>query len=612
MAPKPKAKIPLTVSLRKRLNSERDDLLHHNYNKPPRVPAKKNKTNSRMVEQVREDCISAYDPQDSGRLRMFHHSPTWHIAREAEKKGTDVSAKYLNFFENKNSKIAWSWGTAALAHLYYSLGASLRVNVKALACYTILFESWIFEHFPKLPGILKPSHSRAPEYCMSEGYFEWFNSVSFTLLCLDVVDLNENDDGGILGDGGGVSHNGHVKGRNEDLRRLEEKISNLKFEVNSLKSAKEVEDRERSELLEAMELKIVECDSLKEVNNRLETDIQAKQVVDSICENDYCETIKKLNNMVLEYETLTTINKKLMDEVLSLVVHSEGNVREVKDYKQKYKLNAKYEEVQRKLSKRDGNPIEVLEYKIVLVYLDEKETFLLEECVQSDVGCIMIWEKEVPIEVIPSPLIEQPNVVMMEDDEGPPIWPTSKVEEKDKIDEKGGNNIRKRKDNSLQSGEENTKRVKKPRASELPEEELDNLPHMYFSDDEPNIEYEGRVMRVELDWGEMLQLMLKLRLELDWWGATSNNVEEVDEVDAWNRWAKTNPDSLDVEEGYYSNHSSVDGDDGPTQADIDRCDDEFRDLAKECDNIFAAEETKVHYTILPVHNPGLEMVIGME
>ncbi|KAF6148241.1 hypothetical protein GIB67_012016 [Kingdonia uniflora] len=75
---------------------------------------------------------------------------------------------------------------------------------------------------------------------------------------------------------------------------------------------------------------------------------------------------------------------------------------------------------------------------------------------------------------------------------------------------------------------------------------------------------------------------------------------------------ETNLDSLDAEEGYYSNHLSVDGDDGPTQADIDRCDDEFKDLAKEYDNIFATQEAEVYYTTLPVHNPELKMVIGME
>ncbi|KAF6159919.1 hypothetical protein GIB67_033003 [Kingdonia uniflora] len=160
-----------------------------------------------------------------------------------------------------------------------------------------------------------------------------------------------------------------------------------------------------------------------------------------------------------------------------------------------------------------------------------------------------------------------------------------------------------REGNSLQSAEENTKRVKKPRASEVPEEELDDLPHMDFSDDEPNIETEGGV-----GLGEDAPANAEIGVGVGLGGEASNDEEEVDEVNVWNRWAETNPDSLDAEEGYYSNHSSVDGDDDPTQADIDKCDDEFRDLAKECDNIFVTEEAEVHHTTLPVHNPGLEMI----
>ncbi|KAF6174693.1 hypothetical protein GIB67_008748 [Kingdonia uniflora] len=81
------------------------------------------------------------------------------------KNGTNVSTKYLYFFENKNSNITWSWGIAALVHLYYSLGAALRIHGKAFACCTTLLEFWIFEHFPELPGIPKPKHFDAPEYC---------------------------------------------------------------------------------------------------------------------------------------------------------------------------------------------------------------------------------------------------------------------------------------------------------------------------------------------------------------------------------------------------------------------------------------------------------------
>ncbi|KAF6157618.1 hypothetical protein GIB67_037191 [Kingdonia uniflora] len=128
-----------------------------------------------------------------------------------------------------------------------------------------------------------------------------------------------------------------------------------------------------------------------------------------------------------------------------------------------------------------------------------------------------------------------------------------------------------------------------------------------FSDDEPNIKTEGGV-----GLGEDASVNTEIEVEAGLGGEASNDEEEVDEVNSWNRWVETNLDSLDIEEGYYSNHSSVDGDDCPTQADINRCDDEFRDLVKEYDNIFITEEAEVYHTILPVHNPGLEMVIGME
>ncbi|KAF6170639.1 hypothetical protein GIB67_020201 [Kingdonia uniflora] len=412
MAPKLKAKIPPTASHRKRLISEREDPSYPNFNKPHRVPAKRSKTNSSMAEQVREDSTSGSVPQvavtpqevkdfecpfynwlspqgnvqgesteassaeDSSSVDSqasvlstyyFNYNKTAHVSDNTQfeaflnptveeqgtkttdeegihednnnesndseaneygpmdtsllmsfetqsesssswtryflfptKKGIDMSAKYLNFFENKNSEITWSWGAMTLAHLYYSIGASSIVNVKALACCT---------HYIAI--------------------------VSFTKLCPDVVDLDEDDDGRILGDEGGVSHRKNT----------------------------------------------IKCESLKEANDRLQADIQAKQVVDSICEKDYSKTIKKPNDktlkcnllresnkklledvlenaklkksltdlhlqfkkkIMLECENLAAINEKLMEEVvnqklqpltLNLVVHSEENIVGVEDWK---------------------------------------------------------------------------------------------------------------------------------------------------------------------------------------------------------------------------------------------------------------------------------------
>ncbi|KAF6152009.1 hypothetical protein GIB67_010583 [Kingdonia uniflora] len=189
------------------------------------------------------------------------------------KNGTDVSVKYLSFFQDKDVNKPWSWGAVSLAHLYYSLGALSRVNAKGLACCTTLLESWIFEHFSKLPDIPTLNQSGAAEFCTrwsctkttsaqsgsaalnmfrealdsyklqdvdlfsegkwrdsiiltrgrkvhdgipacTEGYFEWFNSAFFTKLCPYVVNLAEDDDYDdvrVLGDRGSVSQRENVK-----------------------------------------------------------------------------------------------------------------------------------------------------------------------------------------------------------------------------------------------------------------------------------------------------------------------------------------------------------------------------------------------------------------
>ncbi|KAF6151328.1 hypothetical protein GIB67_040601 [Kingdonia uniflora] len=75
-------------------------------------------------------------------------------------------------------------------------------------------------------------------------------------------------------------------------------------------------------------------------------------------------------------------------------------------------------------------------------------------------------------------------------------------------------------------------------------------------------------------------------------------------------WSELDPDNLNAEEGYYSTHTFQDGDDGPTQENIDRCDLEFRDLAKEYDNIFAEEEDAIH-SVPPQPTYG-ELRVGME
>ncbi|KAF6164739.1 hypothetical protein GIB67_040991 [Kingdonia uniflora] len=81
------------------------------------------------------------------------------------RKGSYVNARYLYFFENDKVNIKWSWGFAVLAHLFHNLGTTSRIDGNKFTAYMTLLESWIFAHFPRLPGIPKEQHSDATEYC---------------------------------------------------------------------------------------------------------------------------------------------------------------------------------------------------------------------------------------------------------------------------------------------------------------------------------------------------------------------------------------------------------------------------------------------------------------
>ncbi|KAF6158764.1 hypothetical protein GIB67_040278 [Kingdonia uniflora] len=447
------------------------------------------------------------------------------------KKGTDVSVKYLPFFHDTNSNKLWSWGAATLAHLYYSLGASSRVNAKGLACYTTLLEikttnaqngeaalkmfrealdSYKLEDIyvirvagclgpllteeggkivasftgllcslehkepyypdrvqrqfnrrqpvPRAPTFLdqsglrlgtepsayKPNynwedlfsegklresmilmrgrkvHDGIPVY--TDGYFEWFKTVSFTKLCPYVVNLDENDDGRVLGDSGDVSHRENVK------------VSHSPNEGGA-RSVEVVEDQARSDLVEALRVKmnvvflwrqtkdcrqtfklsklptlsarktpkeskkkvVLECASLRKSYKKVALEcVEVRESNQKVVEDLQLQLAKKLK----ECENLATIIENLLEEVtsqsprplpLNLVPHSEENVVQPesrttrksynlkvvqpKNWKQKYEeLNTKFEEAQRRLSERDRNGVWRLTLKAAIEGWDFKDT----------------------------------------------------------------------------------------------------------------------------------------------------------------------------------------------------------------------------------------------
>ncbi|KAF6140148.1 hypothetical protein GIB67_028954 [Kingdonia uniflora] len=321
-------------------------------------------------------------------------------------------------------------------------------------------KSWIFEHFPKLLGILTPNQSGVAEFCTRGSWTKTTSAqsgsaalnmfrealdsyklqdvvwdpylekredkhnfkevasftVSFTKHCLDVVNLAEDDDyddGTVLGDRGGVSQRENVE------------VPHSQNEGGGVPAR-------------WWRTRRGECAFFMEANLRMQSDIQAKDVANSICEKKLnektleCESNKKLVedprmqlvDKVKENKMLSSINEKLMEEVyvnqearplpLNLVPHLEENVAEAEMWKHKYEeLNVKFEEAQRRLSEKDRNgvrhltlkdaieggdfedtedptweelkPNEVLECEGFLVYLDDEETFVLEEHFQSEV-----------------------------------------------------------------------------------------------------------------------------------------------------------------------------------------------------------------------------------
>ncbi|KAF6142595.1 hypothetical protein GIB67_007948 [Kingdonia uniflora] len=123
MAPKQKVskKIHPTASHRKRLIEEREDPSHSNFNQPPRVSAKRSRTDSIRLEESRSIPQVAVTPEE---------------VQDVESPSTSRG----------DSQTTVSSTDFVYPNVFY------------------LLKSWIFEHFPKLLGIPKPNDSRAPEY----------------------------------------------------------------------------------------------------------------------------------------------------------------------------------------------------------------------------------------------------------------------------------------------------------------------------------------------------------------------------------------------------------------------------------------------------------------
>lgn len=64
-----------------------------------------------------------------------------------DKSGTRVSIQYLDPLLQLDRIHTYAWGAAGLAHLYRQLGLATRRDVKQIAGYLTLLETWVYEHF---------------------------------------------------------------------------------------------------------------------------------------------------------------------------------------------------------------------------------------------------------------------------------------------------------------------------------------------------------------------------------------------------------------------------------------------------------------------------------
>ncbi|KAF6139144.1 hypothetical protein GIB67_002406 [Kingdonia uniflora] len=305
------------------------------------------------------------------------------------KKGTDVSARYLDLFAKDKVTKKWSWGSAVLAHMYYNLGAASRDDGRQVACCTTLLEvvwdpyrnkrdsAHAFKEFTFFYGVLaSPDHVQPyypnrvvrqfnreqcipgkrlitevsnlwsaerprkfnPKYewvdCFSsqkwkdfvlkkadrgrrvregplvctEGYLEWFASVSWTTICPIAVDLAADDDAGVhqrkeatVNEHGDTPHHEHSS-RSPNINLNDQQITALNDQLQKLKEDKDKESEANINLREALK-------------DKCTCEIELKRVVDEQCALEFADLPRQLDAKILECKNLEEKNTSLEAEL---------------------------------------------------------------------------------------------------------------------------------------------------------------------------------------------------------------------------------------------------------------------------------------------------------
>ena len=86
-----------------------------------------------------------------------------------DKSGSRLSPSLITELMDEASVGQYSWGSAALAHLYYQLGQASRRRCRQLAGCLTLLQAWIYEYFPAF----RPNRGRLPRRIGDPSCSQW-------------------------------------------------------------------------------------------------------------------------------------------------------------------------------------------------------------------------------------------------------------------------------------------------------------------------------------------------------------------------------------------------------------------------------------------------------
>ncbi|XP_017420349.1 protein MAIN-LIKE 1 [Vigna angularis] len=99
------------------------------------------------LREVYQECIQQERWECAARAYLLH---LLRCTIFTNKSATLIRVSYLLLLRDLNACSRYAWGAAALAHTYEQLGDASFYEVRQIAGYSTLLQSWIYEHFPTM------------------------------------------------------------------------------------------------------------------------------------------------------------------------------------------------------------------------------------------------------------------------------------------------------------------------------------------------------------------------------------------------------------------------------------------------------------------------------